>query len=217
MRFIVGTPKDVGIGTAFGATASLVSDVPSLLGEVGQAHSQDSPTTWAAIFVGVILNTGCAWAALAFTVGWFITTQARPVKAYWGGAIAGVAALLTATAAYYLTDLLLGVDMNWQAAAFWSVRAIAFGAPLGVAGVIARRGGWLGLIAAFTVPVGAMANMVILPIHRGLTGESSADGWAQLGVWIAALAGSTLVIIRFARSRPARVSPAALHEDVASR
>jgi hypothetical protein len=84
---------------------------------------------------------------------------------------------------------------------FWLARAVVLGLPLGAAGALSRRPGLIGLLAALTVPVGAALNMVVLPVRSGVPGESSAAGWAELTVWVAASAGAALVLVRFWRRR----------------
>jgi len=182
-------------GVLFGTVTSLVNNVPGMLGEVGQAHSEDSAATWTAIFVSQILDSGWAWAALAFGAGLLIAT--RPARA----AIAGAVALIGATIAYYATDLLFGIEAYGPVVGFWAVRAVAFGLPLGAAGALARRPGPVGLLAGLVIPVGAAANMLLFPVYRGLNGESSANRWAQTSVWVAAAVGVALVAFRFVRRR----------------
>ncbi|MEV6602372.1 hypothetical protein AB0M36_36800 [Actinoplanes sp. NPDC051346] len=191
-RLLVG----VVIGAVFGALTSLVNNVPGMLGEVGQAHSEDSAATWAAIFISLILDSGWAWAALAFVLGCLTGTAVRPVKAAIAGAAAGAAGLLIATVAYYATDLLFGIDAYWRTVGYWLVRAVVFGLLLGIAGALARRRGAVGFLAALTVPVGAAMNMVVFPLRSGLPGESSAAGWAQATVWVAAASGAAVAILR---------------------
>ena len=196
MRLASGVATSVAVGLAFGAATSLVNQVPGLLGEVGQAHTEDSAVTWTAIFVSLILDSGWAWAALGFALGWIAVS---PLV----GALMGVVGLSAATVAYYSVDLLFDIDAYWSAVGFWLVRAVVLGLPLGVAGALARRPGVVGLLAALTVPVGAALNMVVLPVRNGLPGESSAAGWAELTVWVAASGGAALVLVRFwLRSRP---------------
>ena len=198
MRVLTGAAA----GVLFGAATSLVNNVPGMLGEVGQAHSEDSAATWTAIFVSQIMDSGWAWAALAFAAG--LLTGTWPVRA----ALAGAAALLAATGAYYATDLLFGIDAYRQTVGYWLIRAVVFGLPLGAAGALARRPGPAGLVAGLIVPLGAAANMVLFPVHTGLPGESSANRWAELTVWVAAVAGAALVTARFVRRRPVAPVPA---------
>lgn len=196
MRAISGVLSSV----VFGAATSLINNVPGMLGEVGQAHSEDSAATWTAIYVSLILDSGWAWAALAFVLGWLCGPRARP----WRAACVGAVGLIAATVAYYSTDLLFGIDTYLPTVGYWAVRAVVFGLPLGLAGAVARRPGWLGLLAALTIPVGAAMNMVVFPLRSGLPGESSAAGWAQGTVWAVAGAGAAAVVLRFVRARQSR-------------
>lgn len=189
------------IGVTFGAAVSLVNNVPAMLGEVGQAHSQDSAATWAAIFLSLILDSGWAWATLAFVLGWLAGTQGRRVMAALVGASAGAAGLIAATVTYYSTDRLFGIEFSWGATTFWLVRAVAFGLPLGAMGSVTSWRSAVASLAALTIPAGAAINMLLLPMRHGLPGESSAAGWAQLSVWIAAVAGAALVVARYLRIR----------------
>jgi hypothetical protein len=196
-RYPLGVRFTRGViaGGAFGAATSLVNNVPIMLGEVGQAHTEDSAATWTAIFVSLILDSGWAWAALAFGLGWFSGTPARPATA----ALTGAAGLIIATIAFYSMDALFGAGLYWPAVGYWMVRAVVFGLPLGAAGALARRPGPVGLLAGLIVPAGAAANMVVLPVRQGLPGESSAAAWAESTVWVAVAIGTVLVVLRFVR------------------
>jgi hypothetical protein len=215
VRFVSGILTSVAIGAAFGAATSLVNHLPGILGEVGQAHTEDSAATWTAIFVSLILDSGWAWAALAFVLGWITGIHATPARAVLVGAQAGAVGLIAATVAYYSTDLLFGLDAYWPAVSYWLLRAVVFGLPLGMAGALARRPGVVGLFAALTVPLGAAMNMVVFPLRSGLPGESSAAGWAQFSVWVAALTCAALFILRFLRARrPPRSVVAPVSADI---
>ena len=187
------------IGVAFGAVTSLVNNVPGMLGEVGMPREEQSTATWIAEFTSKMLDSGWAWAALAVLVGWLAGRDPALYRAAAAGALTGTVALLLATLTYYGTDVLFGIDMYARTTVFWLVRAVAFGAPLGVVGACLRRPGWLGLLAGLVVPVGAAANMVLFPLWTGLDGETTAALWAQRTVWLAAAAGVVLVGARFVR------------------
>ncbi|GAB1645305.1 hypothetical protein KRMM14A1259_57280 [Krasilnikovia sp. MM14-A1259] len=68
------------------------------------------------------------------------------------------------------------------------------------------------MIAALTIPVGAATQMVVFPLWQGLRGESSADAWAQATVWVGAIAGAVLVVVRYGRLLLARGHPARYSE-----
>jgi Family of unknown function (DUF6518) len=192
MRVVTRVLGGAAIGAVFGAVTSFVNNVPGLLGEVGQAHSEDTAATWLAIFVSVILDSGWAWAALAFAIGW-------PARTPLIGAAAGTAGLVLATATYYLTDVLFDIEMYRRTVGYWLVRAVLFGLPLGAAGALARRPGRVGLLAALIVPAGAAANLILFPIWTGVDGESPAHAWATAAVWLAAAATTVLVVLRHRR------------------
>ncbi|WP_250005952.1 DUF6518 family protein [Actinoplanes sp. M2I2] len=188
-------------GVVFGTATSVVNNVPGLLGEVGQAHTEDSAATWTAIFVSLILDSGWAWAALAFVLGWVTGTHPRPRVALVVAAVTAAGGLLAATLAYYATDVLFGIDAYARIVSYWLVRAVVFGLALGVAGALARRPGLTGLLALLTIPAGAAANLIVFPLRNGLPGESSAAGWAEAAVWSLAAAGVVLAVLRYARNR----------------
>ena len=189
------------LGAAFGTTTSLINNVPALLGEVGQAHSDDSVATWIAIFLSLILDSGWAWATLGFALGWLTGTAARSAAAVPIAAVAGATGLLMATVFYYVTDLLFDIDGDWPTAGYWVIRAVVLGPPLGVAGALARRPGTLGFLAGLTVPVGAALNMLVFPPGSGVPGESSATAYAELSVWTAAAVGAAALTLRLVRTR----------------
>ena len=137
MRVTSGVLTSTACGAVFGTATSLVNNVPGMLEEVGQAHSQDSAATWTAIFISLILDSGWAWATVAFLLGWHSGNHRRPLKA----ALAGAAGLIAATVAYYATDLMFGIDAYWPTVIYWFVRAVVFGVLLGTAGALARRPG----------------------------------------------------------------------------
>jgi hypothetical protein len=201
VRLVPGILITAALGTAFGATTSVVNNVPAMLGEVGQAHSDDSAATWTAVFLSLILDSGWAWAALGFVLGWLTGTPARLANAAVIGAIVGAAGLSTATVSYYVTDLLFGID-DWPAVGYWLIRAVVLGPPLGVAGALARRPGLTGLLAGLTVPVGAALSLLLFPLGSGRPGESSAVVYAELSVWATAAAGAAAVTLRFVRTSP---------------
>jgi hypothetical protein len=197
VRLIPGMFATVAVGAAFGAGTSLINNVPAMLGEVGRAHSDDSAATWIAIFLSLILDSGWAWAALGFVLGWLTGTPTRLVIA----AVAGATGLLMATASYYVTDLLFGIDADLPTVGYWVIRAFVFGPPLGVSGALARSPGPVGFLAGLTVPVGAAMNTLLFPPGSGVPGESSATAYAELSVWTAAAVGAVAVTLRFVRTQ----------------
>jgi hypothetical protein len=190
-------------------------NVPRILGEVGRAQSEYSSAGWVAVFVSLILDSGWAWAALAFALGWLTGTSARLADAARSGALSGATGLLVATPAYYATDLLFGIDGGSEIG-YWVARALVFGLPLGVAGALARRPGPIGFLARLTVPVGTAMSMVMFPMRTGRPGESSAAIWAELTIW-AAVVVVTFRLVWIQRRRRAHAVTAPKHASEATR
>lgn len=203
------------LGAAFGVTTSLINNVPRMLGEIGRAHSDYSSAAWVAVFVSLIFDSGWAWAALGFALGWLTGTSARLAAAARVGAMSGATGLLLAAPAYYATDLLFGIDGSWSEVGYWVVRALVFGLPLGVAGVVARRPGPMGFLARFTVPVGMAMSMILFPVRTGRPGESSAAIWAELTIW-AAVVVVTLRLVWIQRRQRAQAVTAPKHASEAT-
>jgi Family of unknown function (DUF6518) len=201
VRLVPGIVTIAVLGSAFGAATSLVNNVPTMLGEVGQAHSDDSVATWIAIFLSLILDSGWAWAALGFALGWLTGPPVRLVHAVLIGAVAGAAGLSLATASYFATDLLFGISDTWPTVSYWLIRAVILGPPLGAAGTLARRSDVVGFFAGLTIPVGAAMSMLLFPLRTGRPGESSAAAYAEASVWAAAAVGAAAVTLRFVRAQ----------------
>jgi hypothetical protein len=162
-----------------------------MLGEVGEARASRSGWAQTAEFVSLILDSGWAWAALAVAAGWLVSGGLRPRTGVCVGALAGCIALLAATATYYCGELLLTGDFAWSwIVRFWLVGAVALGLPLGAVGATIRRPGPVGVLAALVVPVGAAANMVVLPPPK----ESPVAGLVLLTVWGAAATATVLIV-----------------------
>ncbi|GGK91374.1 hypothetical protein [Mangrovihabitans endophyticus] len=194
-------------GLALGLLTALVNDVPGMLGEVGQAHSQDSAATWAAIYLSQLLDSGWAWAVTGFGIGWLVAGPASPLRRVPAAAGAAVLGLVLATLAFYVVKLPIGDAMTGPSTVYWLVRAVVFGLPLGAAGAWARRPGVVGLLAALTAPACAVANMLLFPIWPTLPGESPARAWAAVTVWVLAAAGVALLTARFLAGRRPSATP----------
>ncbi|MEU7899860.1 hypothetical protein AB0B45_44320 [Nonomuraea sp. NPDC049152] len=183
------------VGVAFGAGTSLVNALSSPYSRLGAPLDG---TLWggAAKVLSLLVDSGWAWAALAVGVGWLVGGLVR-------AGLAGVAALMAATAAYYAMDALLRdepLSWFWQETVLWWGAGVVFGSALGVVGASIRRPGVIGLLAGLSVPVGAAAQMVVLPPGPSLA-VTSATVWAQALVWAGALLGAALVIARFVTRR----------------
>ena len=144
-------------------------------------------------------------------------TGPRPIV----GAVAGFVALSIATVAFYAVQGLFADDWGgwWYQVEFWLVRALVLGMPLGAVGVLARRGGIAGALAALVVPVGAVLNLIVLP----LPSESRMAVPVEVTIWTAAIAGVVLIAFRLVRERMRPVSagahprPVSAHEATAVR
>jgi hypothetical protein len=115
------------------------------------------------------------------------------------GAVAAFVALSIATIAFYAVEGLFADNGDgwWGQTQFWLVRALVLGMPLGAVGVLAWRGGIAGALATLVVPVGALLNLIVLP----LPGESRMAGPVTVTIWTAAIAGVVLIAVRLVRER----------------
>ncbi|MGV9309556.1 hypothetical protein ACWDLG_39845 [Nonomuraea sp. NPDC003727] len=120
------------------------------------------------------------------------------------GAVAGVLALIAATAAYYCLDSVLRdepLSWYWPETVRWWVASVLFGTPLGAVGASIRRPGLAGLLAKLTVPVGAAVQMVVLPPR-----ESDLIA-TPLVVWAAAAMAIGFTVVWFVRTAARRPTP----------
>lgn len=189
MRIAVGS---LLTGTLFGATTSLVNALSSPYADLGTPLVG---TVWAsaAKVLSLLMDAGWSWAVLAVAMGW---VGGRPAR----GALLGVLALTAATGAYSMTDAFL-VEAGTDVLLWWLV-GLPFGVILGAVGAAARRPGLVGLLAALTVPVGAAAQMVVLPPRPHIT-VTPATALAEAVVWTAAVLGAGWAIRRFWAERRA--------------
>jgi hypothetical protein len=198
VRSIQWIAAALATGAALGAGASVVNNVPLLLGEVGKARADRSGWSQTAEFASLILDSGWAWAATAVAVGWLVTRGIRPMVGAIRGALAGCVALLAATVVYNGVDLLFTGDFGWSwVVRFWLVASLVLGLPLGAVGATMRRPGPAGVLAALVVPVGAGLNMVVLPPPK----ESPVAELVLLTVWCAAVTATVMVVVRVVRVR----------------
>lgn len=187
-------------GLVLGFGAGFADSVPLMLSEVGEARADRSGWSQAAEFVSLILDSGWAWAATAVLAGFLAGRGRRPVV----GALAGFVALSIATIAFYLVEGLFADSWDgwWYQTEFWLLRALVLGMPLGAVGVLARRGGIAGALAALVVPAGAVLNLIVLP----LPAESRMAAPVAVTVWTGAIAGVVLIALRLVRERTRPVS-----------
>ncbi len=187
MKIITG----VAIGAGFGASTSLVNALSSPYSPLG---TPISGTVWAgaAKVLSLLMDAGWAWAALAVATGWLARTWAR-------GASAGALALIAATTAYYAMDAFSRDEpLAWYGSelVLWWAASVVFGTMLGVVGSAVRRPGPVGLLAALTVPVGAAAQMILMPPRPHLT-LTPGIVMAEVIVWTAAAVGAGWAVYRF--------------------
>ncbi|MFF3396469.1 hypothetical protein ACFYW1_36855 [Streptomyces sp. NPDC002669] len=192
MKITLGS---LAAGAGFGAVTSLVNALSSPYTEIG-APLRGTPGGKTAKVLSLLLDAGWAWAALAVAAGLLAGTLLR-------GALAGTLSLIAATAAYYLTDAYVA-DAE-SAMTYWTAAALLFGPVLGAVGAAVRRPGPVGLCAALTVPLGAAAQMVVMPPRPHLTLTPSIV-LAEAVVWTGAVLGVVLAVRRF-RAERRTVSP----------
>ncbi|MFF0748292.1 hypothetical protein [Streptomyces sp. NPDC004267] len=201
MRAWVGFAVKAAVaGAGFGAVTSLLNALGSPYGSFGAGLRG---TFWArcAQVLSLLVDTGWAWAALAVVAGLAAGALRR-------GAVAGVAALGAACAAYYVTDGVVRDEPFGTYGGellFWWAGSVLAGSVLGAVGAAARRPGAAGLLAGLVVPAGAAVQMAVLP--PGTTTEAWAGTLARGITWAGAAALALWLVVRFVRQpRPAAVS-----------
>ncbi|MFF8692866.1 hypothetical protein ACF08W_11725 [Streptomyces sp. NPDC015144] len=180
----------VAIGAGFGAATSLVNALSSPYTHIG---APITGTLWGgtAKVLSLLMDAGWAWAALAVAVGWLVGTPVR-------GALTGALALFAATWTYYVTDAAVA-DAETDMVTWW-VAGLPLGLLLGAVGSAVRRPGVVGLLAALTVPVGAAAQMVVMPPRPHLV-MTPGIILAEVIVWTAAVSGAVWAVRRFRVAR----------------
>ncbi|MET9505599.1 hypothetical protein ABZY42_28400 [Streptomyces sp. NPDC006622] len=192
MRIMVG---GLAAGSAFGSLTSFVNALSSPYAELG---TRFTGTVWAktAKVLSLLMDAGWCWAALAVGMGWLAGGRAL-------GAATGALSLVAASAAYYATDAyFLGEPFALFAGEtlMWSVTGLLFGSVLGAVGATVGRPGLPGLLAALTVPLGAAAQMLVMPPRPHATVTPSVL-LAEVVVWTAAVLGAGWAIHRFRVTR----------------
>ncbi|GAA4055380.1 hypothetical protein GCM10022214_03220 [Actinomadura miaoliensis] len=171
-RLVTPAMGALAVGAIFGAVTSLVN---ALSGHFADLESREATSSGASPLevISVLLDSGWAWAGLAVATGWLVTrTEQNPRAALATGAAAGALALIAATTAYSVVDTIRGAGAaHWYQSEpfFWWVAGVVFGPPLGAIGACIKRPTMIGLLARLTVPVGAAAQMLVLPPGRNDT------------------------------------------------
>ncbi|WP_158088526.1 hypothetical protein [Thermoactinospora rubra] len=144
MKAVLGAATS---GACSGASTSLVNDVSSPYGTLGEPVAR-SGWAWVgeiAQWASLLVDLGWSWAALAVIVGWAVDLRSsRNGRAWARAAAGGVAALVAALMAHYGMDSLLEnapFDMYWPEIRQWAAVSLLFGPLLGVAGACANRPG----------------------------------------------------------------------------
>ncbi|MET9663317.1 hypothetical protein [Streptomyces sp. NPDC006510] len=192
-------------GAGFGAATSLANALSSPYSALG-APLTGSVWAGTAKVLSLLVGLGWAWAALAVVMGWLARTWAR-------GAMAGVLALIAATAAYYPMDSLVRdepIAWYWSETLMWWAASVLFGSVLGVVGAAVRRPGVTGLLAGLTVPVGGAVQMLVLPPRPGV-GFARETVLAEVLTWAVLAIAAGWAVHRF---RTAKRDPSAGHRGV---
>lgn len=132
---------------------ALLSD----LTDTAQLSGQANVFLAVRLSVSKFVNAGSVWAAAAVVSGWWLH---RPRAA----AAAGVVACEVTLLSHYALGRALGAFDGgvWSDNAGWFVVALAFGPLLGLLGAAAHRPGGGGWVASLVVPVGAVAEPLVL-------------------------------------------------------
>ena len=175
----------VFLGAALGLAAAATDVVAGGIDQTGAWRALD-----------MLLNAGSVWAGLAVLCGWLLLTPGR-------GAVAGLLGLACAVAGYYAYGRISGdradVGLGGLSGVIrvWAVAAVFAGPILGGVGALIRRAGVPGLVAALVVPVGTIAEMLL--VHHLDLGAFAIDpwlAWTQLGLILLACAGAVLAMLR---------------------
>ena len=188
------------LGAGFGAATSLINDLSSAYGKLGN-RLVGTTWTWVSDVAEVgslLLDVGWAWAAVAVAAGWL--GGAGAIR--WG-AMAGTVSLMAATAAYFVMDSLLreeAVTGYLGEARYWWLASLTLGPLLGAVGASLARFGVTGLLAGLIVPVRALVQTLFLRPELASSSHPE-EVWALGIVSAAAIACVSLVVARFALQR----------------
>ena len=200
MKIIRAVGVAAVLGAGFGAATSLINDLSSSYGKLGNGL-EGTRWTWVSDVAEVgslLLDVGWAWAAVALASGWV-----GGAGAIGRGAVAGIVSLMAATAAYFVMDSLLreeSVNGYLGEARYWWLASLTLGPLLGAVGASLVRFGVIGLLAGLIVPVGALVQTLFM--QPDLAASSRPErAWALGIVSAAAIACISLVVARFALQR----------------
>lgn len=200
MKIIRAVGVAAVLGAGFGAATSLINDLSSSYGKLGNGL-EGTRWTWVSDVAEVgslLLDVGWAWAAVAVAAGWV-----GGAGAIGRGAVAGIVSLMAATAAYFVMDSLLreeSVNGYLGEARYWWLASLTLGPLLGAVGASLVRFGVIGLLAGLIVPVGALVQTLFM--QPDLAASSRPERvWALGIVSAAAIACISLVVARFALQR----------------
>ena len=181
-------------GIGFGAASSALNDMSSAYGVLGVTLAGTDVQSMLRV-LSTMTGAGWAWAASAVAAGWYVRTR------LWG-AVAGASNLAAATSSYYAADNVLRTEPIFGSDVFyWLAAGALLGPLLGVVGAYIRRPGAAGLFAALTVPLGAAAQMVLLP--QGVAGPQVAPEavWARWLVGVTSVLVCARVVVRRSRGQ----------------
>ncbi len=123
------------------------------------AELEGNLQTWSFVrkTISNVLNSGTAWAAVAFYAGW---KMAKPWMAFLVGIGAAIATLLI----HYMVGSALHIYQAGEVGmnGIWFQAAILLCGPMGLVGWLAARRGRLSLLARLVVPLGAMMEPFVL-------------------------------------------------------
>ncbi len=127
-------PGTAAVALVCGLVLGLLNSLSNVF---GSPYSPGSLAPGEGVFalevLAAVLGTPGAWAVTAFLAGWL-------AHRIWAGPVAGVAALLIADLAYYLSDSLSGyAALSWDELLFWAALAVPTGLVMGLLGALAAQ------------------------------------------------------------------------------
>ena len=153
----------VGVALAL-AVVSMLSNINTAAQIAGDADG----LRMTRLTASQLVNSGVAWAGLMVLAGWLVKYPRQ-------AAAAGVAAGLFSLAAHYAMGQAAGIYTGeiWELNLNWFLMATVAGAPLGLVGAAAHRADDVGLLARLMVPLGALAE----PLVMGMFVRPAAMPW----------------------------------------